>query len=180
MSRIGSKLWLSLLGNQFLASVGGFMCIIFVWFIAGDSIAAQLVFLCITFPFFMYIEYRAAFTCGFHNPDRRNKPDSRAYIYQGALSGLLSAIPLYLLIIIYIAFKTAGEAGRANLVRFFIKVISMYYNWPMCNIFPNHQTTVILTSMIWVIVFPMIGYIAGYKNFVLSDSVLEGIKKLRK
>ncbi len=165
------KLSLSLLGNQFLASIGGFMCIIFVYMVAGDSIASQIIFLAITFPFFLYIEYRAAFTRGFHDPDRRNAPKSRAFVWRGALAGIISAVPLYVLIILYLVFYSSGAVASANLIKLFTRMISMYYNWPLCNIFPNHTPEVFLTSMVWVVIVPMLGYIAGYKNFMMSEKL---------
>ena len=47
----------------------------------------------------------------------------------------------------------------------------MYYCWPMCNIFPNHIPEVFLTSLLPVTIIPGLGYIAGYKNFMLYDIV---------
>ena len=166
------KLSLSLLANQFLASIGGFMCVIFVWLIARDSIYSHLIFLLITYPFFIYIEFRAAFNYGFHNPDRRNKPESKSYIYKGALSGLISAIPLIVLICIYIVTRSSNVI-LSETAKLYSLIICMYYNWPMCNIFPNHVTAVLLSSIIGVVIFPMLGYIAGYKNFILRDKIYE-------
>ena len=165
------KLSLSLLANQFLASVGGFMCIIFVWLIAGDSIWSQLIFLLMTFPFFVYIEYRAAYKYGAHDPDRLNKKHSNSYIIKGALSGLISAIPLFILIITFIITETAGNIGISQFAKLYTRIISMYYNWPMCNIFPNHTIAVFLSSMLPVVIIPAVGYIAGYKNFILIDYI---------
>lgn len=170
------KLSLSLLGNQILASVGGFMCIIFVWFIAGSSIWSQVIFLAMTFPFFIYIEYRAAYKFGFHDSNRRNKPNDKSYLYKGALAGLISAIPLYILILTYIVTNAFGNVGIAQFAKLYARVLAMYYNWPMCNIFPNHDIAVFLTSMIPVVIFPMIGYIAGYKNIMISDYIYKLFK----
>lgn len=161
------KLSLSLLANQFLASIGGFMCIIFVWLIAGETIYAHMLFLLITFSFFIYIELRAAYKYGYSNPDRRNKPQSKSYIFKGALSGLISSIPLMILIFIYI-FTRPSSILISETAKLYSRIICMYYSWPMCNIFPNHVTAVLLSSLIWLIVLPMIGYIAGYKNFDLN------------
>ena len=167
------KLSLSLLANQFLASIGGFMCVIFVWLLAGDSIYAHLIFLLFTYPFFIYIEYRAAFNYGFHDPKRKNSPNSKSYIFKGALAGLISAIPLYTLIIIYIVNVHLNNILLSAYAKLYTRIFSMYYNWPMCNIFPNHTIGVFLSSMIGVIIFPMLGYIAGYKNFVISDKIIK-------
>lgn len=163
------KLSLSLLANQFLASVGGYMCIIFVWLIGGSSIWSQFLFLLMTFPFFIYIEYRAAYKYGFHDSNRRNNPEDRSYIYKGAVAGLISAVPLYILIITHIIANYMGASTVAQFSKLYTRMFSMYYNWPMCNIFPNHNIAVMLTSMLPVIIFPALGYIAGYKNIVISD-----------
>lgn len=165
------KLSLSLLANQFLASIGGFMCVIFVFLLARDSIYAHIIFMIFTYPFFIYIEYRSAFNYGFHDPDRRNKPKSKKYLYKGAISGFISGIPLIALIVLYIFSSNAGNLFWSETAKLYTRIIAMYYNWPMCNMFPNHTLEVFLTSLIGIIIFPMIGYIAGYKNFVISDKI---------
>lgn len=170
------KLSLSLLGNQFLASIGGFMCVIFVWLLAGDSIYAHLIFLLFTYPFFIYIEYRSAFNYGFHNSDRRNKPKSKSYIYKGALAGAISGIPLFALISVYIISLASNNIFLSETAKLYARIISMYYSWPMCNIFPNHILEVLLSSVIGVILFPTLGYIAGYKNIVISDKIYKLLK----
>ncbi len=174
------KLSLSLLANQFLASVGGFMCIIFVWMLAGDSIWSQIIFLLFTFPFFTYIEYKSAHKYGFHDSDRRNNPDSKKYLYKGAVSGIISSIPLYSLVAIYIVSNNSGSIVIAQFSKLYTRIISMYYNWPMCNIFPNHITEVFLSSLIPLIIIPMIGYIAGYKGIYITDGFFRMLKGTQK
>lgn len=162
--------------NQILASVAGYMCVIFTAMIAGDTIMAHVIFLLFTFPFFVYIEYRAAFKYGFHDPDRRNNPKSKKYIFKGALAGLISAIPLYALIITFLVSYVNNVKGVSMFSLLYTRMFSMYYNWPMCNIFPNHVVEVLLTSMVPVIILPMLGYIAGYKNILLTDPIYKLFK----
>lgn len=168
------KLSLSLIGNQFLASIGGAMCILFAYFLAGDTIMAHVIFLLFSYPFFIYIEYRSAFYHGFHDSNRRNAPDSKSYLFKGALAGLISAVPMLILIIVYVACYDNVIISQS--AKLYARAIAMYYNWPMCNIFPNHTLEVLLSSLVGLIVFPMIGYIAGYKNFVISDKIYKALK----
>lgn len=171
------KLSVSLFLNQILASIGGFMCIILVWLLFKDRMAAHILFFAITFSFFYYIEYMAAFKAGFHNEDRRNKPNSKKYIFTGAFAGLISAIPALLFYIFYIVTTfTAGE-GLQKVAILYYRILNMYYSWPLGNIFPNHMNAVFLTSFIPMIIIPMLGYIAGYKNFIFSDLLVKYIKK---
>lgn len=174
------KLSLSLLGNQILASVAGGMSVFFVYFIAGDSIWSQLIFLAITMSFFIYIEYRAAFNYGFHNPDRRNAPESKSYLYKGAFAGLISFIPIIIMIILFIVFQSSDNVLLAQTFKLYTRMFSMYYNWPMCNIFPNHDIAVLVSSIIPAVLFPALGYIAGYKNVMISDKLIVIVKKLAK
>lgn len=162
------KLSLSLAGNQFISVIGAAMCIIFTGLFFGDTILAHIVFLLFTMPFFIYIEYRAAFVHGFHDSNRRNAPNSKSYLYKGLLAGFISYIPIIILIVLYLYNFYSGQIPWANLYKIIIRVSTMYYNFPMCNIFPNHCPCVIISSVIAPLFVPMLGYIAGYKNFVIS------------
>lgn len=170
------KLSLSLLMNQILASTGGIMCVIFVLLLAGSTLGAHFLFLALTFPFFIYIEYRAAFKYGFHDSNRRNNPNSKAYLFKGALAGLISAIPLILLICFYIYCLLSGFDSSLQFAKLYVRIFSMYYCWPMCNILPNHTLAVFLSSLIPMIIIPCAGYIAGYKNFLISDIIFKTLK----
>ncbi len=167
------KLSMSLLGNQILASVGGAMCILFVNFIAGDTIPGHLLFLAINFTFFVYIEYRAGFTYGFHDSDRRNKPESKAYIYKGLLAGAISVIPILIIICFFVYFYAIGHQPWMNLIKIVLRSVATYYVFPMLNLFPNHSLAVVLSTLIAPLVVPMLGYIAGYKNFEWTYSILK-------
>ena len=134
----------------------------------------DFIFLLFAYPFFIYIEYRSAFYHGFHDSNRRNAPDSKSYLFKGALAGFISAIPMIVLIIVYVVFYDNVFVSQS--AKLYARVIAMYYNWPMCNIFPNHTLEVLLSSLAGLIVFPMIGYIAGYKNFVISDKIYKALK----
>lgn len=169
------KLSLSLLMNQILASTGGIMCVIFVLLLAGSGLGAHIFFLALVFPFFIYIEYRAAYKYGFHDSDRRNKPASKAYLYKGAVAGAISLLPLALLVAFYIFCVLKGFDSTMQFAKLYVRIFSMYYCWPMCNIFPNHTLAVFLTSFITPIIVPCLGYIAGYKNVMLSDAVFKAL-----
>ena len=171
MSKI-FKLSVSLILNQILATVGGFMCIIFVNLVAGDTIGAHLLFLALTLPFFVYINYRAAFTSAFHDADRRNKPQSQAFLFKGAVAGAISIIPLFALVTIYLYFHFTNQVPWANSFKFITRVCSMYYNFPMCNLFPNHCPEVLVSSLFIPIISSWLGYGAGSKNFSIYDKIL--------
>jgi len=163
------KLSLSLLGNQFISVIGAAMCIIFTNLFFGNTIATHIVFLLFTMPFFIYIEYRAAFTYGFHDSNRRNAPSDKSFLFKGLISGFISYIPIMILIVLYLFNFYSNQIPLSNFYKIIIRIFSMYYNFPMCNLFPNHCPEVIISSIIVPLFVPMFGYIAGYKNFVISD-----------
>ena len=167
------KLSLSLLGNQFISVIGAAMCIIFTNLFFGNTIATHIVFLLFTMPFFLYIEYRAAFTYGFHDPNRRNAPNSKSYLIKGLVAGFISFIPVMIIIVIYLYYFYSNQIPWANFYKIIIRISSMYYNFPMCNLFPNHCPAVIMSSIIPPLFVPMLGYIAGYKNFVISNLIFK-------
>ena len=167
------KLSLSLIGNQVLCFVASAMCVIFVNLIAGSTLLAHLLFLAINFSFFVYIEYRAAFLAGFHDIDKRNNPHSKSYFFRGAVAGCISVIPLAIFIGFFLYFFLINHHPWMNLLKIFIRNISMYYVHPMLNIFPNHAVFVMISAIIIPIVIPMIGYIAGYKNFEWTYEILK-------
>ena len=167
------KLSLSLLGNQALGFVGSTMCVIFVNLIAGQTLFAHLIFLAINFSFFMYIEDRAAFMSGFHDPNRRNAPDSKKYLFKGFIAGVISLIPLLVLFGFYIYFYSIGHSPWVKLLTIYIRTVSMYYVHPMLNIIPNHALFVMITAVIIPMIIPTIGYIAGYKNYEWTYEILK-------
>jgi len=167
------KLALSLIGNQFISVIGAAMCIIFSNLFFGDTIAAHIVFLLFTMPFFVYIEYRAAFMYGFHDSNRRNRPNDKSYLFKGFIAGLISYIPIIILIILYLFRFYSNQIPFANFYKIIIRISTMYYNFPMCNLFPNHCPGVIISSILPPLIVPMLGYIAGYKNFLISDLFLK-------
>ena len=171
------KLSLSLLGNQFVSVIGAAMCIIFTNLFFGDTILSHIVFLLFTMPFFIYIEYRAAFTYGFHDSNRRNAPNDKSYILKGFWAGLISFLPLIILITIYLSYFFTNQIPWANFYKIIIRISSMYYNFPMCNLFPNHSPAVLISSIIPPLLVPMLGYIAGYKNFVISQYLFKSKKQ---
>ena len=167
------KLSLSLLGNQALAFVGSTMCVIFVNLIAGNTLFAHLLFLAINLSFFVYIEYRASFSSGFHDPDRRNDPYNKKFIFKGLVAGAVSIIPLLIFVSFYLYFYFINHEPWYNLLTIHIRTISMYYVHPMLNIIPNHPLFVMITSLLIPIIIPMLGYIAGFKNYVWTYEILK-------
>lgn len=167
------KLSLSLLGNQVLGFVGSMMCVNFVALVLGNTIYAHLMFLVINLLFFIYIEYRAAFTAGFHDSDRRNDPKSKKYITRGLWAGIISIIPLIILVGFFVYTFIVNNVPLMNTFTLIIRTVSMYYTHPMLNIFPNHTLEVMLTSVIVPTIVPMLGYIAGYKNYEWTYEILK-------
>ncbi len=174
------KLSLSLLGNQFISVIGAAMCIIFTNLFFGNTVLTHIVFLLFTMPFFVYIEYRAAFMYGFRDCNRRNNPNDKKYIFKGLIAGVISFIPVIVLIIIYLSYFYSNQIPWANFYKIIIRIITMYYNFPMCNLFPNHCPGVIISSILPPTIIPMLGYIAGYKNFVISNKFLKNKNSLPK
>lgn len=167
------KLSVSLFFNQILAIVAGGMCIIPSRLFFGNALIGSAVFLAVTLSFFAYIEYKAAFKYGFHDSDRRNKPNSRLYLSKGLISGLISAIPLLVLVILYLISLFNGNLSLRAASTLFTGFASMYYAFPLSGIIPNHITEIFLTSLIPTLLFPWLGYIAGYKNIVIFDKICQ-------
>ena len=167
------KLSLSLIGNQLLCFAGSVMCLIFVNMVAGSTLMAHLLFLAINFSFFVYIEYRASFSAGFHDIDRRNDVKSKTYLFRGAMAGAISIVPLAVLVGFFVYFFSISHEPWMNLLKIIIRTVSMYYVHPMLNIIPNHPLFVMISALIVPVIIPMLGYIAGYKNFEWTYEILK-------
>ena len=165
------KLSLSLFFNQILGVVSGMMCFMFAFFLAGTGIWAFVLYLAITFSFFVYIQYQAAFKSGFHDSDRRNKKESKAYLLKGAAAGAISAIPVLALIIIYFVALFIGNNALNQVSKLILSFVTMYFSWPLSGIFPNHSNEIVAATILPLVLVPSLGYIAGYKNFDLFDKI---------
>ena len=105
----------------------------------------------------------SSFKSGFRDKRRIEKdPTYHGFLYKGALAGFLAALPLFGLYLSY-RITSAGVLGL------YYMLANMYWTWPMINIYPNHQPLVMVLAFVPMLIIPWIGYIAGYKNFILAD-----------
>lgn len=165
------KLFGSLLADQFIGCISGFMLILCVSTFFKNSLSGYVLAFIICFGFYAYVTYNSAFKSGFHDHHRTIK-DTRysGYLYKGASAGALSATPI---MILYIIYKITGS----GILGVYYMVANMYWTWPMINIFPNHQPLVMPLVVLPVVIIPWIGYIAGYHNFLITDHLVNLYQK---
>ena len=162
----------SLILDQFVGIISGFMLVLCVSTIFENSLTGYTIAFCICFGFYAYVTYNSAFKSGFHDKNRTEKtPHYFGYLYKGALAGIVAAIPLLTL---YIAYRMTN----AGIVALYYMIANMYWTWPMINIFPNHQQFMMAVAFLPMILIPWFGYIAGFKNFMISDLALKLYKKI--
>ena len=160
-----------LLLDQFIGVVSAFMLVLCVAQFFGNSLSGYTLAFCVCFGFYAYTTYVTAFKCGFRDSHRIQKDSSyRAFMYKGAIIGGLASVPLLIVTLIYFFITKA-----AYLAFFFM---NMYWFWPLGNIFPNHRPELMILAYIPMILIPWIAYIAGYKNFMISDIILKKIKSM--
>ena len=160
-----------LLLDQFIGVLSASMLVLCVSQFFKNSMTGYILAFCVCFGFYVYATYLTAFKSGFHDPHRAVKDQNyRSFLYKGALLGAISAIPLLVAHLLFL-FVTA----KASLAIYFI---NMYWCWPLSRIFPNHVQELIFYAYIPIIVVPWISYIAGYKNFMVSDLVVKLFKKI--
>ncbi len=161
----------SLLLDQLVGIISGFMLVLCVSAIFNNSLTGYTVAFCVCFGFYAYVTYNSAFKSGFHDKKRISKdPHYFGYLYKGALIGGVAALPLFSL---YITYRISG----AGILALYYMIADMYWTWPMINMFPNHQPFVMAFAFVPMIVIPWIAYIAGYKNFMISDQAIKLYKK---
>lgn len=166
------KLSGSLLLDQFIGCISGWMMILCVSVIFKKSIVGHLLALIFCFGFYAYACYNSSFKSGFYDSHRAiDDIEYRGYLYSGAISGLISIIPLLTLYIVCILIN-------AGILKFYYMVFNMYWTWPMTNLFPSHIDLMMGLTFIPMVLIPWLGYIAGYKNFVFSDYFIKLYKKL--
>lgn len=173
------KMGLTLFFNQFIADVATSMCIIFVAMFFGNGLYGNTIFLAITLFFFYYISYNGAYKYGFHDKDRLKKDKEKfAYIGRGFIACIIGNIPTILLYFIYLVGALAQNSLLYSL-RYWYTLWTMYLNWPIAAIFPNHTTAILPLALVMSIIFPLFGYICGYHGIIFKDIFLKllNIKK---
>ena len=162
----------SLFLDQIVADISAAMLVLSVAVIFKNSLTGYILAFIISFLLFTYTAYRSGFKSGMNDTRRVPKdPNYRGYLYRGAVEGALSAIPL---LIIYLLYKF-GNLWWAWLG---FRLANMYWYWPLSGIFPNHQPLIMLLAFAPMIIIPWLGYIAGYKSFILSDVFLKIYKNI--
>lgn len=165
------KLVGSLLLDQFMGTIAGSMMVLCVYTFFKNSLTGYILAFIFCFIFYAYATYNSAFKSGFHDSHRAIKDTAyRGYWYKGAISGLISAVPLA---IVYIIYLTADKGITGT----FYMIMNMYWTWPMINIFPNHIYTVMPLVIVPLTVIPWLGYIMGYKTIFLTDVFLNLYQK---
>ncbi|MBQ8894174.1 MAG: hypothetical protein IJ043_07170 [Clostridia bacterium] len=169
------KLSGALLMDQLIGVIAGFMWVLCItiannMLFKNDLIGYALA-LIICFGLFAYITYNSAFKSGFHDSHRAIKDmEYKGYLYKGVFAGIISAVPL---LILYMIYRTTGS----GIVAVYFQLANMYWTWPMIKIFPNHLQLVMVLAFVPMVIIPWIGYIAGYKNFMVTDILLKCYKR---
>jgi len=157
--------------DQFVGVISASMLVLCVAQFFANSLTGFALAFCVCFGFYAYTTYVTAFKCGFRDSHRIAKDESyRGFMYKGAILGALAAVPLFVVTIIYFFFTKV-----AYLAVFFM---DMYWYWPLSHIFPNHKPEIMILAFIPMILIPWIAYIAGYKNFMISDIILKKFKQM--
>ncbi len=161
------KTSLSILIDQFMSCVLGWMFVPFVIVFFNNRLSGYLLVFAICTGFFIYVAYHSAFKKGSHDSMRPLKDSSyKGYLYKGAIAGLISIIPL---LVLYILYKLTANP----VVAVYFQNANMYWTWPLSRAFPNHVQEILILSFLPIIITPWIGYIAGYKVFYITDVVMK-------
>ncbi len=162
----------SLLLDQVVANISAAMLVLTVSVIFKNSLLGYTLAFGITMLLYSYCAYRSGFKSGIRDPRRVPKdPHYRGYLYRGAVEGAFAAVPLLLIYLLY-------QFGKFWWAWLGFRLADMYWYWPLAGMFPNHQPLIMALAFLPMILFPWLGYIAGYKNFILSDVFLNLYKKL--
>lgn len=161
----------SLFLDQFVGIISGSMLVLCVAsFFQNSKLGYFLAFL-FCFGFYAYVTYNSAFKAGFRDIHRIQKdPSYVGFRYKGALAGLVSIFPLIGLLVAYLL-------SDNGILAFYYMIANMYWTWPLAGIFKSHQLLIMILAYLPMIVIPWIGYIAGYKNFILLDKTITVYKK---
>ncbi len=162
----------SLLLDQVVANISAAMLVLSVSVIFKNSLPGYVLALCITMLLYGYCAYRSGYKSGNRDPRRVPKdPKYGGFLYLGAAEGVIAALPLFVIYLLY-------QIGKFWWAWLGFRLADMYWFWPLAGIFPNHQPLIMALAFIPMILFPWLGYIAGYKNFILSDVFLNMYKKI--
>jgi hypothetical protein len=162
----------SLILDQFVGIIGGSMMVLpMVTFLGDNMKLGGLIAFLFAFGFYAYVAYNTAFKGGFRDEHRIRKDlNYNGYQYKGLLCGLLAAAPLMLYFFVCLLL-------RANIFNVYYMVASMYWTWPLLQIFQGADRYLIMGLVfIPMVIIPWIGYIAGYKNFSVFDKILTAYK----
>ena len=166
------KLSLSLLMDQFVGIISGFMLVLCVSALFQNSLSGFFLAFCVCFGFYYFVTYNSAFKSGFHDKHRIVKDQSyKGYLYKGLIAAVIAALPLVCLFILC-------RITKATILVLYYMIFNMYWSWPMMNMFPNHLNLVMILAFVPMIVIPWCAYIAGYHNFMISDVILKFYKKM--
>ena len=166
------KLAGSLILDQIIGIVAGFMFVLCVSAIFRNSITGYLIAFIICFGLYYYAAYLSAQKAGFHDSHRVLRDDSyKGFYYKGALAGILSAIPLLAIFLLYSFFQK-------KILAVYFMIANMYWTWPLCGIFPNHVPAVMSLSFLPIIIVPWAAYISGYRSFYFKETVFSLYKKI--
>ncbi len=174
------KLSGTLLLNQFLADIACGMCVIPFPLMFGDTLFTYILYAALMMFFFYYISYHGAYKVGFHDVGRRSSAAyDRAYLRRGLIACLLAASPSIVMFVLWKIGKIFGILWLQTL-QFPLFLWTLYGYWPISHIIPNHITATFLICIILQIIFPMIGYISGYKGIVYSQKIMDKINGMSK
>ncbi len=162
------KLSGTLLLNQFLANIACAMCVIPFPFMFGESLFTYTLFTALIMFFFYYISYHGAYKVGFHDVSRRSSKEyDKGYLKRGIIAALLAASPSILMFVLWYIGRAFGIVALHSLqVPLFLW--NMFGYWPITHIIPNHIASTFLICIAVQILFPLVGYISGYKGIVYS------------
>ena len=164
------KLAGSLLLDQFVGIISGFMLVLCVSVLFQNSLSGYTLAFCICFGFYYFVTYNSAFKSGFRDKHRILKDRSyKGYLYNGLIAGAVAAIPLVILFILC-------RVTEASIMVLYYMIVNMYWSWPMMNIFPNHLNAVMICAFVPMAIIPWAAYIAGYHNFLFSDLIIKCYK----
>lgn len=168
------KLSGALLLDQFVGCFAGWMMILCVSVIFKKSMLGHLVALIFCFGFYAYTCYNSSFKSGFHDSHRAIRDTAyKGYLYKGAISGFIAAIPLLI-------FYFVCLFSKLDILKFYYMTVNMYWTWPMSNLFPSNALLIMGLTFVPMILIPWLGYIAGYKNFLFTDLFMSLYQKSSK
>lgn len=161
----------SLLMDQVVGIIGGMMMVLCVSTFFNNSFTGYFLAFIFCFGFYAYVTYNSAFKGGFKDPRRIRKECSYfGYWYKGALAGIISVLPLLSVFLVYVI------SNRPEWALYYM-VADMYWTWPLTGMFKSNQMLIMSLTFVPSVVIPWIGYIAGFKNFVVFEKILELYRK---